>query len=260
MTLILPKILTGTAYADTLIGGSGTDYLYGLGGNDSLQAGAGDDWIASGAGTNRIDAGDGNDMIVIDPLASNTVSGSNFTPANGVDGGTGYDTLSFSGNVSNYHIVNIVGGYLQITDLTTGAQTLAVNVEHLSFADTDVFLTAPPVGMTYGTSAGEALTGTSAAEQIFGLQGNDTLSGGSGNDTLDGGTGADKVLGGAGNDRIVQDAGDTQLAGGSGNDTLALTSGVTVNLGAADQTAGDAAASTGFENVDASMLMTGIRA
>jgi Ca2+-binding RTX toxin-like protein len=258
MTLILPTILTGTSGADTLIGTSGTDYLYGLAGNDSLQAGAGDDWIASGAGTNKIDAGDGNDTIVIDPLATNTLNGSSFIPANGVDGGTGYDTMAFTGSASNYHIVNVVGGYLQITDLTTGAATYAINVEHLSFADTDIFLTAPPSGMTYGTSASEALSGTSAAEQIFGLQGNDTLSGGGGNDTLDGGTGADHLSGGAGNDRVVQDASDTQLSGGSGNDTLALTAMVAVNLSAADQTLGDAAATSGFENVDASMLIAGV--
>jgi uncharacterized protein len=258
MTIVIPNVLMGTSVNDTLLGGSGTDILYGLAGNDSLSGGAGDDWIASGAGTNRIDGGDGNDTILIDPLASNIQSGGSFIPANGVDGGTGYDTMVFTGNAANYHIVQIAGANLQITDLTTGAQVQAINVEHLQFADTDIFLTPAPTGTTYGTSAGESLTGTSGADVLFGQGGNDTLTGQGGDDSLDGGTGADRVTAGAGNDRVAQDGADTSLAGGAGVDTLVLTKATSVNLAAADQTTGDAAKVTGFENIDASFMTTGL--
>lgn len=258
MTLILPLLIDGTAGNDTLVGGSAGDALYGYAGNDSLSGGTGDDTLDGGAGTNRIDAGDGNDTIVIDPLASNTWSGSWFQPANGVDGGAGYDTMVFSGNAADYHIVQIVGGTLQITDLTTGAQTQAIGVEHLQFADTDIFLQPPPAGMLWGTALADALSGTSAAETLLGQAGDDTLSGGGGNDTLDGGSGADRLNGGAGADRIVQDGADVVLSGGTGSDTLALTSAVSVDLSAADQTRGDAASTTGFESVDASLLRQGV--
>jgi Ca2+-binding RTX toxin-like protein len=95
MTLILPLLIDGTPGNDTLVGGSAGDALYGLGSNDSLSGGAGDDTLAAGAGTNRIDAGDGNDTIVIDPMSSNTWTGSWFQTANGVDGGAGYDRWCF---------------------------------------------------------------------------------------------------------------------------------------------------------------------
>lgn len=258
MTFQIPNALIGTALNDTLTGTAGTDLLYGLAGNDSLTAGAGDDWIWSGAGTNRIDAGDGNDWMVIDPLASNTQSGSWFQPANGIDGGTGYDTLIFSGNAADYHVVNIVGGTLQITDLTTGAQTQAIHVEHLQFADGDIFLSAPPAGWRFGTAAADVLSGTSAADTLMGQGGDDALSGGGGADSLDGGTGADRIQAGAGDDAVRLGAGDLSAAGGTGNDLLILTQAANVILSAADQTSGDSASVTGFEHVDASALTTGI--
>lgn len=258
MTLTLPSLIDGTAGNDTLLGGAAGDALFGLDGNDSLSGGAGDDTLAAGAGTNRIDAGDGNDTIVIDPLATNSWVGTWFQPANGVDGGAGYDTMVFTGNAADYHIVQIVGGTLQITDLTTGAQVQAVNVEHLQFADTEIFLQPPPAGMLWGSALADAMAGTSGAETLLGQAGDDTLSGGGGNDTLDGGSGADRLNGGAGADRIVQDGADLVLSGGTGSDTLALTNAVSVDLTAADQTLGDAASASGFESVDATMLRQGI--
>jgi Ca2+-binding RTX toxin-like protein len=129
--------------------------------------------------------------------------------------------MVFSGNAADYHIVQIVGGTLQITDLTTGAQTQAIGVEHLLFADTDVFLQPPPAGMLWGTALADALAGTSGAETLLGQAGDDTLSGGGGNDTLDGGSGADRLTGGAGANTLLGGQGDDVIRGGKGADALA---------------------------------------
>ncbi len=266
MTAPLPplpflNVINGTAGNDTLIGTGGNDLISSGAGNDSLSGGAGDDTLASGAGTNRIDAGAGNDTILIDPAAQNTQSGSLFTPANGIDGGTGYDTIVFTAAASNYHVVQIIGGSgttLQITDLTTGAQTLAVNVEHVLFANSDLFLTAAPSNMFFGSNLADQLTGTTGADSLYGYDGNDVLKGGRGNDWIEGGTGADKLYGGIGNDTILQDGSDRLLNGGGGNDTLVLTAATNVNLSARDQTLGDAAHTSGFENVDANAIATNL--
>ena len=50
---------------------------------------------------------------------------------------------------------------------------------------------------------------------------------------------------------------ETSIDGGTGTNTLVLKAAATVNLGNADQTAGDSTAVTNFQNVDASALSTG---
>ncbi|PYF07761.1 putative secreted protein (type I secretion substrate) [Rhodobacter viridis] len=133
----MPTLIDGTAGNDLLTGTSGNDFIRGYAGNDRLVGLAGDDTLDGGAGTNQIDAGDGNDTILIDGSASNGVMR---TPATGIDGGAGVDTIQFAGAISSFHIVQIAGGWLQVDDLVNGGRTLAVNVEHLQFTDTDLWL------------------------------------------------------------------------------------------------------------------------
>jgi VCBS repeat-containing protein len=133
--------IDGTPDNDTLTGTADPDLIRGLAGNDRLNGLAGDDTLDGGAGTNQIDAGEGNDTVLLDGTAFST---NVHVPATGIDGGAGTDTISFAGVVADFHIVQIVGGSLQVTDLTTGARTIAVNVEHLLFSDTDVWLDPPP--------------------------------------------------------------------------------------------------------------------
>lgn len=449
-----PIYFLGTDGADTLIGTEAGDVLYGYGGNDSLAGGGGNDTIAGGSGTNRIDGGAGNDLIIIDRTATN---GAMMTPADGVVGGDGYDTLQFLGNFAEFHVVNVVGYGLTITDLTGGARTIATGIEHLQFADLDIWLVDPnlsapvvsgvvsaatvegglpasvnllalasdpdpnselgviglgplPAGVSYdamtttatidpaafdylgqgvtevvtlayqvtdglrqtaafaqftvtgendaasfaGLSAaitedqsgaagqvvvsdadrGEgalvtagvfatahgvlvlqdgvwsfrldgdlldvqalaagsslvdsvsvasvdgsvaeisvtvqglgdswqlgagAVTGTGGADWLYGMDGADTLSGRSGGDLLDGRGGADRLLAGGGNDRVVWDAADVLADGEAGVDTLVLRGGAQVNLGAADQVAGDAGLTRGFEAVDATFSLQAVQ-
>lgn len=132
--------LTGTTGADTILGGAGDELLLGLAGNDSLSGGDGNDTLDGGSGTNRVDGGAGDDLILIDRTATNGVM---LTPSTGIDGGLGYDTVSFAGTMAEFHITNVVGFGLTITDLVGGARTIAVGVEHLQFTDGDIWLVNP---------------------------------------------------------------------------------------------------------------------
>lgn len=150
--------LTGTTGADTILGGPGDELILGLDGNDSLSGGAGNDTIDGGSGTNRVDGGAGDDLILIDRTATNGVM---LTPATGIDGGTGYDTVSFAGTMAEFRVVNTVGFGLTITDLVGGARTIAVGVEHLQFTDGDIWL-VPPGPVVSGVVGATATEGGAA--------------------------------------------------------------------------------------------------
>lgn len=136
----MTNTIFGTAANDLLTGTATGDLILGYGGNDRLVGLAGDDTLDGGAGTNQIDAGDGNDTIILDGTA---VNGTLRVPATGIDGGAGVDTIQFAGVSTDFHIVQIAGGWLQIDDLVNGGRTIAVNVEHLQFTDTDIWLVQP---------------------------------------------------------------------------------------------------------------------
>lgn len=251
MTASLIALSAGTPGNDLLTGTDWSDALFGGAGNDTLVGGGADDTLDGGSGTNQIDAGDGNDLIVVDGTA---VNGYRSVPATGVDGGAGFDTMVFAGASSNYHIVTIAGtngGTLQITDLTTGARTTAINVEQVQFDDTALLLAPVPPGMILGTAGIDALTGTAMNDTMYGYGGDDAVTGKGGADHLDGGFGSDVLSGGAGNDTVLYDAADAQSLGGTGRDTLLINSAATVNLAAADQTSADAGLTSGFENAHA---------
>src|SRR6185436_1698999 len=70
------------------------------------------------------------------------------------------------------------------------------------------------------------------------------------NDTIDGGGGADVITAGAGNDSVSYYGSETSIDGGTGTNTLVLRAAGTINLGNADQSSGDSANVTNFQNVD----------
>jgi len=61
--------LTGTAGANTLIGGNGNDLLFGAAGNDSLNGGAGADTLVGGAGKDLLTGAAGNDIFKFNALS-----------------------------------------------------------------------------------------------------------------------------------------------------------------------------------------------
>ena len=81
---------------------------------------------------------------------------------------------------------------------------------------------------------------------------------GSGNDSIDGGGGADIIDAGGGNDTVSYRSTEFSIDGGAGNNTLLLRAATTVDLTNVDQTMGDVVTVAGFQNVDASQLVTGV--
>ena len=162
------------------------EHIVGTSGNDTLADTAGDDTM-EGLG--------GNDVFVIAHGGEDTV-----------DGGDGYDSISFYGQAPEG----------MVFDFGNGRTT---NVERL-LAD----------------SGDDHLIGTAGSQNLSGVAGNDTLEGGAGTDLLWGGTGEDTFVFrefGSGNADTIRDWG--------AGDTIALDNEVMAALGAdGNFVAGDA--------------------
>ncbi len=79
-----------------------------------------------------------------------------------------------------------------------------------------------------------------------------TITGSNQADTITGGTGADTINAGSGADTVAYHGSDISIAGGGDIDTLVVAGAATIDLSLSDQSIGDTALLTGFENVDAS--------
>ncbi len=240
--------ITGDANANVLTGGDGDDTINGGAGNDTITFDGSDVSIAGGTGTDTLTvtgaatiilsladqtSGDTANVFGFENVDASTssaaVSLTGDANANKLTGGSGNDTISggagadtINGGAGNDTItfdgsdVSIAGGTGTDTLIVTGAATidlLAGNISGFEIVDAST------------SSAAVSLTGNADANKLTGGSGNDTISGGAGADTID---------------------------GGAGNDTLIVTGAATINLSPADQTSGDTANVTGFENVDAS--------
>lgn len=158
-------------------GDAGDDAIIGSPGNDTLVGGSGDDLIRSGGAppTTSLDSG-GNDTM-LGQQGDDVIHG---LGAAYIDGGAGFDTLSYEG-VSTKVVIALAG--------------------------------SGPRGIekVIGSKAGDVITGAGLAEKLFGDHGDDRLTGGQGDDTLVGGQGADTLSGGLGRD---------VLSGGEGADFI----------------------------------------
>ena len=75
------------AHGDLIDGGDGNDTIYGFAGDDWLSGGDGNDLIVGGTGSDSIGGGAGDDRIIVGEGERNHV-----------DGGSGIDTIVFTGN------------------------------------------------------------------------------------------------------------------------------------------------------------------
>lgn len=172
--------LRGSAFDDTLMGGSagnwfegaaGDDSLNGRGGDDTLSGDDGHDTLIGVAGNDQLDAGKGNDLV----------KGGN--GEDGLIGGMGNDTLR--------------------TDAGDDRAEGGEGIDSLR-----------------GSGGHDLLFGGGADDFLFGDAGNDSLDGGDGIDSLRGGDGHDTLAGGAWSDWMNGDGGNDLLSGGSENDVL----------------------------------------
>jgi Ca2+-binding RTX toxin-like protein len=211
--------LSGTYYAETLLGGDGDDSLVGyegfslmppatsMGGSeyaDSLDGGAGNDVLVGGAGADTLIGGLGNDTMIggaghdrylIDNTGDVVVE---ILEHGGINSGPGRDedvaivsANWVSGADSRLESIMVSGalasGFLQMSSLMTEA---AASVTGNNFDEQII-----------GSGANNAtLAGAGGDDWIFGSGGDDGLDGGAGNDLLAGGSGNDRLSGGDGDD------------------------------------------------------------
>src|SRR5262249_34594502 len=193
--------------------------ITGTTGANVITGGSGADTIDGAGGADVINAGGGNDSVV---YQGTEVS---------IDGGIGSDTLTLAASGGSTAGNFGVGAG---SDQTTGDTVTVANFENL---DASVVSTALSV------------TASSLAN---------TITTGSGNDTIDGGGGADVISAGAGDDTVSYYNSEVSIDGGAGTNTLIMKAAATVNLGNSDQTTGDTATVSNFQNVDASALSSAV--
>jgi Ca2+-binding RTX toxin-like protein len=291
-TLIGIEHITGTAYADTLIGSAGTNWFRPGKGNDTVNGGGGDDVVmyegnsttvtvdlkngtAFGAdigtdtlmGIRNVHTGAGADVVQLSDLGGYVFArGGNdkLTGGAGSDnfiGGSGNDTINGGGgrDTADYWDDTFDNAGLAVKGGVT--VNLATGVATDNWGTTDTLLNIEDVR---GSRLADNITGNAVDNNLRGEDGNDTLSGDAGNDWLDGGTGADSVLGGLGFDQLTGGAGNDTLDGGADRDRVnynneypstGLTGkGVTVNLatGVATDNWGNTDKLVGIEEVTGS--------
>ncbi|AWM86103.1 hypothetical protein [Microvirga sp. 17 mud 1-3] len=181
-----------------------------LNGDDKVKAG--------GGGAATIDGGAGNDTIY-----GRFASGE--TPSDEYYGGSGFDTVDFSGRANDKYSHMTFDGqiatYYRLT-LSGSPARVGFDIEKIIGIDTQG-PTSPKDGDSFYLRPDLAPLGLPV--YWAGMGGNDDLRAGLGNDTLDGGADADVLQGGDGNDSLYgsKDFNDNIrdiLWGGSGNDRL----------------------------------------
>lgn len=164
-------------------------FITGTNGNDTLFGTSG----SIPNGFLAVYAYGGNDVIVRDRTGIGADGGII------VDGGNGFDTVSY------------VGGNAGL------AANLAIGSADIGALPSDLF---NDIEALIGTTFGDHIIGSSAANRLYGHDGADALWGENGNDSLWGGSGGDSVHGGNGNDQVFGDGQHDLLWGDAGNDTL----------------------------------------
>lgn len=174
-TFVQVENLTGSAFADTLVGDNGNNVLDGGDGNDLLIGGPGSDKLIGGNGIDTASYATASNSVQVD-LANNDNNG---ILANG-------DVLIGIENVTGSNFGDILFG-------DGGANRLQ------GLKDGDFI---------FGVGGDDTLIGDEGVDTLDGGDGDDVLQGGDGDDTLSGGAGNDRLLGGAGQDVMTGGDGD----------------------------------------------------
>lgn len=231
--------ITGTRFADMLVGDVNANTLKGGDGDDTLDGGRGTvgDVLEGGAGTDTVDytksengvtlnldtggtAGDatGDSYTTIENIKGSQLgdsiegnSGNNLIYGNDGDdtlvGGGGTDTLF--GGVGNDTFRNSgTGIHTYYGGESNGDQGTQDTVSYEGFGTSVSVSLVSNLGNTNGAGGSEV---------FYGIE---NLQGGNRNDNLTGDANANKLEGGAGDDTLIGGAGDDILLGGSNNDTL----------------------------------------
>lgn len=246
---------SATGLRDQLIlttGGTTVNFAVGsVSGIETLTGSSGDDNVAM-TGTqwtsfSSVNLAGGTDTLTV--RANGDISTRPMPTMGGVErsnlGGTGSnDTITLTGAqldaiIAGTGIINLGAGSGDRINLTSTSSDLnALGAGDSSIQGVEVISAASAAAGVTISLAGQteafALTGSSFADDIRG------------------GHGADTLQGGAGNDFMTYGANDVSIGGGANIDTLMVNGAANINLSLADQSIGDAANVSGFENVNAS--------
>ena len=252
-SLRIDRVIFGTEGDDTLVGDNQSGYIDARGGNDVVTGSALAEEIFGGTGDDNLDGGAGNDFLR-DSQGNNTLSGGdgddiidvsdNSTPTATIDGGEGLDTLKIASNtnwdnltVTSIEALDGSGGYteLAVQTLLDRGITQADNIEFRL----DVYSSNGSIDVS-GLSGNINLRGTNQSDTLIGNDNNNTIYLRSNNNDGNG-YGADTVIASAGDDTIhlggsdwthssqIYSGYDSQtnsylikgsIDGGEGNDTL----------------------------------------
>jgi Ca2+-binding RTX toxin-like protein len=171
-------VITGSAFADSIVGGGGLDSILAGDGNDTIS-GPYSFW-------DTIDGGDGTDTWQLDQAVF----------------------LVFNNELENVEIITLAGA--------TAARNvdLGQQLENMTFIGSDTFGDTIGGGLGADTITGnggaDSLLGGDGNDSISGGNGNDTIDGGNDSDTISGGAGADSMFAGLGaaQDTFIWGAGD----------------------------------------------------
>lgn len=208
--LVSIENLTGSNFADTLIGNGSANVLNGLTGPDQLFGNGGNDTLFGGVGNDQLDGGSGNDTLNGEGGLDTLNGGSGNDTLNG---GSGADNM-FGGDGNDTYTKDNAGDSLVEFSNTAlgGVDTVRSSQTHtLGFGFEHLTLTGSSAINGTGNGNNNTIIGNSAAN---------ILSGGAGNDKLDGDGGKDRLTGGSGSDTFDYNAASDSRPGAANRDVI----------------------------------------
>ncbi len=175
----------GTAFADTITGGTWDEYLDGAAGPDTITGGAGNDTLVGGPGASTADTLDGQggaNAVDYSARAEDLFVDLGNPTTDGAGGGAEGDVIT--------NVRSVIGG-----------------------SGNDVLRMAPITGSEGGPPPPRGLTGGGGNDELYGTEGVDSFDGGTGNDQVFGYGATDRLIGGPGNDELHGGASDDVIYG-----------------------------------------------
>lgn len=231
-TLIDLENITGSQFADVLIGNDRHNLIFGMGGDDLLIGGAGNDTFYGGNGSDTVSYRRSSSGVNV-----------NLETSNASDGDGGSDRIFDTENIVGSRFNDTLTGNAQDNVITAGAGNDSIfggAGNDTLYGETGNDTVSGGIGndtlygnlgddtlngdvgddLGYGGAGNDLLNGGEGSDRLWGDQGNDSLTGGIGNDWLDGGIGNDTLNGNDGDDQLFGQGGDDWLDGGAGTDRL----------------------------------------
>lgn len=213
--------------SDRVIGSSGADDLEGGSGNDYISAGAGNDFVADYGGRDTLDGGTGYDEL---SFSNDIYDGWHSVGGVTLDALTGVatDPWGYTNTIRNFE--SFSGSYQD--DVLKGTNNSTVTEIYRGLLGADTIdgrggldrveydrdaYYGGSLGVNVNLARGRAWDGYGNLDRLYNIE---QVGGTAGRDTLTGSSAANQLYGQAGNDSLNGAAGNDVLTGGRGFDTL----------------------------------------